>query len=185
MRFIWLMVLIICVGCNSTQNITSEQQAEVDRLLAQRQFVIESDWALPLAVNSMNLLRNAGLIPPQSNANQINLIGNTNHFKVQGDSISVDLPFFGDRQIGGGFNANTSIQFEGIPKVFEIKNVGKKQRTVIKTRFNQDTESFNSIITIFDSKKVEIVIYSTHRSAIRYRGTLKELDNDTQLTSAF
>lgn len=180
MRFILFIVLIICLGCSSTQPITTEQQAAVDRLLEQKQFVIESDWALPLAVNSIHMLRNAGLIPPQSMPNRINLIGNPNYFKIIGDSIAVDLPFFGDRQMGGGYNSSTSIEFEGIPKEYEVSRVDKKQKTVIKTRFNNTTESFTTVITIFDTKKVEIIIYSTHRSAIRYTGKLRQLEMDSK-----
>ncbi|RZS93825.1 DUF4251 domain-containing protein [Aquimarina brevivitae] len=167
----------ICVSCSSTkQTVDSATAAKIQTLVTSDRWTVESDWAFPLTTSSINIMYNAGLIPPGSTGNRINLIGNTNYFTKVGDSISVYMPFFGDRQLGGGYNNTSSaITFEGAPKRYEVKRNEKKAVTTIETAFTSKTESYNAILRIYDSGITEIIIYGSHRSSMRYTGRINKL----------
>ena len=97
-----VFVLFFSCGTGSKTAIAKSQETKLDSLIAAKNFIIRCDWALPMMTNSMNSLFNSGLFPPGSATNQINLIGNANYLKVVGDSVAAELPYFGERQMGGG-----------------------------------------------------------------------------------
>lgn len=147
--------------------------------MSMEHFEIRSDWALPLATNSLNSIANAGLLPPGSSAGQISLIGNANYVKVMGDSLSVYLPYFGERQMGGGYNSDgAGIEFIGVPKKMEITKDKEKQRYDIRFEFKKDSENFMVIITLLPNLQSTININSSQRFPIRYSGSVETLTID-------
>jgi hypothetical protein len=108
---------------------------------------------------------------PGSNAGRIDLIGNSNYLKVIGDSVSVSLPYFGERQMGGGYNSSgQGIEFNGIPQKYDTNWNAKKERYEIEMTLKQKTETFQFNIIVFPSLTTEINVSSTHRFSIRYSG---------------
>lgn len=148
----------------------------LDSLLSTDNFEIRSNWAMPLATMSMNSLANAGLLPPGSSAGQINLIGNSNHVKVIGDSLSVYLPYFGERQMRGGYNSDgAGIDFEGIPERMKITKNDEKQRYDILLNLKDDSENFTLNITLFPNFNSSINVTSSQRFPIRYSGSVQAI----------
>ena len=183
----FLLLIFAClmtIGCGvSKENVTATvEDRNVERLLTQKRWEIESDWASPLLTNSMNAIYNAGLFPPGSVGSQINLMGSTNYFIVNGENIRVYLPFYGDRQMSAGYNFNDAIEFEGVPLKYEERYNKRKKATVLRIDFRDGPEFFRSSITIFDNGKSQIVVYGSHRTAIWYRGEITEI-SDTKNSS--
>lgn len=142
-------------------------------------FEIRSDWALPLATNSLNSIANAGLLPPGSSAGQISLIGNANYVKVVGDSLSVYLPYFGERQMGGGYDSDgAGIEFEGVPEKMEITKNEEKQRYDIRFEFEDDAENFTVSLSLFPNLTSTISVNSSQRFPIRYSGAVKAISKN-------
>ncbi len=151
---------------------------QLNELVANKSFVIESDQALPMATNSLNSISNAGLLPPGSSASQINLIGNPNYLKVMGDSVAVYLPYFGERQMGGGYdNDGPGIKFEGVPQDMKINKDDEKHRYDIQFKMRDDSETFNVNIVLFPNLSSMINVNSSQRFPIRYSGHVSALDN--------
>ncbi|MBC29975.1 MAG: hypothetical protein CMH48_03935 [Muricauda sp.] len=176
-KFLFVLLLVSVVGCgtSSIPKASPEQLAELENLVENKKIFFEAEWAMPLTTNSLNQISNAGLLPPGSTANQINLIGNNNFLKIDGDSVSAYLPYYGERQMGGGYGqTNTGIKFEGGPTDFEISKDDKKNTYSIKFDVNDRSEAFQVNMTLFPNMTASVNINSNERFSIRYQGTVKE-----------
>ena len=124
MKPLMFVLSLFLFACASTKTNDSSQ---LDALLDQKNFIIESNAALPQVTSAMTSIANSGLLAPGSTAGRIDLVGTHNYLKVMGDSISGYLPYFGQSQGGNAYrNTNMAIQFDGIPSNFEQKK-GKKK----------------------------------------------------------
>ncbi len=175
----------LLVSCGSSQNleISTGKSKVLDELVAQKKLEIISDWASPLASSSLNALSNSGLFPAGSTANNINLIGNFNHFRILGDSISVYLPYYGERRISTGFNnRNNNIEFDGVPEDVKITYNEKKQRYLMKFGIRNATEWLRVSVTLYPNMRSDIMIQSNHRTSIQYRGKVVKLEEKSNNT---
>ena len=177
-------ILLLLVGCGSSSKsytVKDRDTTEVDALMENKRFEISSDWAQPQVTNAVAQLGNAGLFPPGSNASNISLIGNTNYFRMDGDQLSGYFPYYGERQMGGGYNNNnTQIEFEGVPLEYEVKR-GKKESYVIRFSINDkniDTENYQVTVEVYPNLSSVIRVFSSHRFPIRYKGYAKEIKDE-------
>lgn len=167
------------LSCGSSSKISDSNSKLLDDLVSSQHFEIVSDRAFPLATASLNSISNAGLLPPGSSAAQINLIGNSNYLKVIGDSVAIYLPYYGERQMGGGYNNNgAGIQFKGTPPEMEITRDDVKKRYDIRFKAKDESENFNVNITLFPNLTSMISVNSSQRFPIRYSGVVKAIPND-------
>ena len=160
MRTILFIVSMLLISCGSTQKTTDESQTSQVRQWAQdKQFTIESQYANPLR------------------GNQISLIGNSNFLTVKKDSVSAYLPFFGQRQSGNVLDGG-AIEFEGIPKEYQMMYNQKKQSSVIKFNISEKGENYNVTVTLYDNKNSTITVNSSQRDFMRYDGEVEALPED-------
>ncbi|MEY8021808.1 DUF4251 domain-containing protein [Muriicola sp. SD30] len=180
MKYICATILMIALisGCGSLPDKKASEASVValDELVAGRSFEIVSTWAFPLMTRGITSVANSGLLLPGSNANRIDLIGNSNYLRVEGDSVFVSLPYFGERQIGGRYgDSDVGIKVERIPQEYQVEKDEKKDSYRIEFRIKDEIESLQFFLTLFPSGKADINVNSTHRSSIRYSGTAKPL----------
>ncbi|MGB5818402.1 MAG: DUF4251 domain-containing protein [Saonia sp.] len=181
MRSLLLLLGVLVLGCGTSPKTTvpTAESKMLDEMVFQNAFQIESDWAMPLMTNSLNSIANSGLFPPGSNANRITLVGNDNYLKVNGDSISVYLPYFGERQMGGGYNSDGSaIQFKGIPEDYRIVQNKRKKRREIRFKMKKNTETFVVTVMLFPNLTSNINVNSSHRFPISYSGTIAAIPEE-------
>src|SRR5690606_11659023 len=84
---------------------------------------IISRKAHPVMTSAMQQLGNAGLFVNGSTAGSIDLSTITNYLRMKNDSVMANLPFYGERHMGGGYNNATGIEFEGVPKNLKINKI--------------------------------------------------------------
>ncbi len=183
-RLVLFMAILLLVGCGSTKkgHIVKNQGTEnLETLISNKRFEIQSQWAQPQLSNTMVQLGNAGLFPIGSNAGNINLIGNSNFLIMEGEIVKAFLPYYGERQMGGGYNNNRNgIQFEGIPQDLEIVK-GRKESYEISFNIRDkvaSTEVYRVMIQVFPNLTSAININSSERFPIRYRGHAKSIENE-------
>lgn len=177
--FVFSILTGLMLSCGSSSKISDSKVKQLDDLVSSKHFEIISDRAFPLATASLNSISNAGLLPPGSSAGQISLIGNSNYLKVLGDSVAIYLPYYGERQMGGGYdNDGAGIEFEGIPTDIEITKDEGKQRYDIRFKMKDDSENFNFNITLFPNLTSMISVSSSQRFPIRYSGSAKAIPED-------
>ncbi len=146
----------------------------LDRYVDNSTFEIVSDWAYPQSTNAMNSVAAAGLVPPGSIPGQISLIGNANYIRVFKDSVDIYLPYFGERQINGGYGkSDNSIQYQGVPEDMQINWNEKKKRYDIQFSFKQGAERFNANGQLFPNLQSSLTLTSSFRFPIRYKGIIK------------
>lgn len=181
-RRVFGIVIVGCivVSCSGSSKISDgkDKSKELDKLISNRSFEIISDRAMPMATASMNSISNAGLLPPGSSAGQISLIGNANYVKVINDSVAVYLPYFGERQMGGGYDRDgAGIEFNGIPEEMNIVKDSVKQRYDIRLKIKDDSEVFTIAVTLFPNLSSMINVNSSQRFPIRYSGSVRKMTN--------
>lgn len=150
---------LLLVSCGSSRGGSESVNgyAELQELVNSRQFEIENEWAQPLS------------------GNRINLIGNTNYMRFKNDSVIIDLPYFGVRHSGGGYNRDGGINYEGPLKNLEIEE--NTEDKAIRVRFDgqQDTENLFFSMLLFSNGRVETYVRSSQRNSITYDGEIKPL----------
>lgn len=176
-KYIAFIISVVFISCGPSQKTDSRDPLILTNLITKQAFDIESRWAQPMATSAYNQAVN-GLLPPGSTTGQINLVGNTNYLRVIKDSVSAYLPYFGERQMGGNYGGtNGGIQFEGIPEDLEITPTDKNRYNIrfsINDKEN-NSENYKVYIEIFYDLNANIVINSSQRLSIRYRGVAMPL----------
>jgi hypothetical protein len=174
---LFVIALSFLVSCGTSKvNYTSDDMNALRELVDSKSFEIESDWAYPLPSIGLNSIANAGLLPPGNNATQINLIGNANYLRIEGDSIKAQLPYYGERQIASNYGStNTGILLNGLMKDLTVDFNEKKERYELRFQANQDTETYQVTINIFSNRQASMSINSTHRNNIAYRGAVNSV----------
>ncbi|SKB74689.1 DUF4251 domain-containing protein [Maribacter arcticus] len=173
-----IFVLSVLFGCSSTKNSISDNDP-IHTLMASKSFEFTADWANPMVTQSMNAVANSGLIPPGSNVARINLAGNPNYLKVFGDSVSANLPYYGERQFGGGYGSATGIEFNGIPEDYVQTIDSDKGKYHISFNIRDKSDNYHVTMAIFPSKSTSVSVSLSNRNSIRYEGAIKALENST------
>lgn len=173
-----LLVLTgLFLGCGAAQK-TFETNTVLDEMISQKRFEIQAKSAQPMVTRAMSDIALSGLIAPGNTINRIDLNGSGYFLRVKGDSVSANLAYYGERQMGGGYNNNPGIVFEGVPETLEIIKDELKQNYTIKFTLNEKSENFMVVATAARNLTGTISITSSHRSRIRYMGDVEALKED-------
>ncbi|MDT0607584.1 DUF4251 domain-containing protein [Croceitalea rosinachiae] len=172
-----IIILLVISACSSSKpSYNTEQLEALDRLVESGSFLFEAEFANPLATRSMNAVSNAGLLPPGSAVNRINLMGTNNFLEIKGDSVSANLPYYGERQMPGAYNnSNVGIQFDGVAKDFKIYFNEKKGVYELQFKASNNTEVFDINAVLFVNNTVSLYVNSSERLTINYQGVLKKI----------
>lgn len=174
--------MIVLAACGSgSPKYSDETSKALDNMIDRQSFEIISTSAQPLMTAAMQQLGNTGVFVNGSTAGNINLTTNANYLRMKNDSVMADLPFYGERQFGGGYNNASGIEFEGVPKNLQIKKV---KDSAYEINFdihdkNSNTENYQVYIKLFPSLSSSMIIRSTNRSNIQFRGQVHELVKET------
>ncbi|WP_142786154.1 DUF4251 domain-containing protein [Changchengzhania lutea] len=174
-----LITLIVfgIVSCGSSFRSTKKTSEALDAMVSNKRFKIVSTSAQPQVTNAMQQLGNTGIFGPGNTAGNISLIGNANFLTMTKDSVMAYLPYYGERQFGGGYSNKTGIEFAGIPKGLQITK-GQKSDYAISFKIddkNSRSENYQIYIKLFPNLTSTIDINSTQRFNIRYSGTVDSL----------
>ena len=176
------MLLLTSLACSSTKSsATPEEIAAMEKMVSNKQFEIKANWAQPLASQSLNSIAAAGMLPPGSSVSRIDITGTGGYLRMMGDSVKADLPYFGERQMGGGYNQNnTGINFEGVPKDLSIEPNKKGTGKTIQFNIEHETEGFQVIAQLYPGGMARLSISSTHRNNIWYQGDYSEYTKEEE-----
>lgn len=166
-------LMLTFVSCKSTATLA--EIASLKEAVSKENFEIVATVANPVAFANVRGIEN--LLPPGSNINNINLMSNPNYFRVQKDSIDLDLPFYGERHFAGNYGSDAGFNFKG--KINKKKTTFRKKNNsyLIDYWLNNDTESLRVSLILFANKSSNLTVNSNHRSTINYRGNWKKLEN--------
>jgi hypothetical protein len=170
-------LLTLLIGCGTSQTkVSSAENSALNGIMSSQSFEIVCDVAEPQVTNGMNAIANAGLLPIGSTVGSINLIGNSNFFRMENDTISAYLPYFGERQMGGGYNGTDgiAIQFNGVPSDLAVEH-GKNNTYDIYFDISDEkssSERYSVYVKVYSNLTSSIRINSNQRFPISYRGNI-------------
>lgn len=162
--FLLLSIFFLIVSCGTSRNtgrtMDIENYDQLSAVVNAREFAIQNSWAMPLG------------------GNQIDLIGNTNFIRFEGDSVDLFLPYFGVRHSGGTYGSGEGgVEYEGPLRSFNsVENQDKN--IILKFEGEQDNEILEFTVTLYPNGRTHTFINSSQRNTISYRGRLKELPED-------
>ncbi|MAP55330.1 DUF4251 domain-containing protein [Altibacter sp.] len=178
MKYLLTIILAaVLISCGTSKDGTAyaESAKVLDALVAAEAFQIESDVANPMVTSGLNALSNSGLLPAGSSAGRINLIGNSNFLRVEGNEVSAYLPYYGERRTGASFDNKSAIEFDGEPYSYTVSKDEAKNRYTIKFEITEKNETYSVILTLFPNLKSSIDINSSNRTSIRYDGRVEAI----------
>ncbi|WP_406683736.1 DUF4251 domain-containing protein [Seonamhaeicola sp. MEBiC1930] len=168
-----LMILILIMSCGSGKGVDKKiDLTKINSIIESGIVFIDSDFASP---QNAAQIANLNLLPVGNNSGNISLIGNHNYFNIIGDSLSIKLPYYGEHQIGGGYNPDgVGINFDGKAEVFRHTFNTKKNKHEFYIEVKNSTETFQIRVDIRPNLKTEIGVNSNQRTFISYRGNVIE-----------
>lgn len=177
-RLSGLVLLLLVIGCGSAKKGTASptELAYLKELIAGKSFKFIAIRAHPMPSQAFNAVANSGILPPGSNAGVIDLSTTANFVEVLGDSISGNLPFYGERRFSAGPGTQSGIRFEDIAKSYKANFNTKQQRYDIQITVQGEQELFELQLNAFPSGRTDLSVMSNHRTTIRYEGRLEPLE---------
>jgi len=170
-----LGIALFLWNCKSSDSaVTAEKTKELQEWIANKSFEIESDRANPKVTNGLSRI-DPSLFGHGNNSNNISLVGTPNYLRVNNDSVSAYLPYYGNRHIGVKLGSNTgAVQFNTVAKNYSSEYNESKNQTTIQFEAKDDTEVYNVTISIFSNLTTNITINSSQRSSIGYDGVISK-----------
>lgn len=167
-----VFLLFACSGSKKTV----ATNPKLDELIASKNFVFEASRVEPFATRAMNQIAMSGLMRPGDNANRVDVGGQNYTLAIKGEAVTANLPYYGERQIGGGYNLNGDVgyTFEDTLREWDVKKSAVGSEYDIDFRTNQGNESLNVQLMILPNGKAGLTINSSQRNVIRYYGTVRE-----------
>lgn len=168
-----LLVGTISFGCKSASTpLTAEDQQRMDRIVSDRNFTMIARWAEPTPDASINAVASAGLLPPGSSPSGINLAGNTNHLKMKGDSVFIQLPYYGARQVVKAYGQADGINYKGLANDLKVNKNTNRNYYDIDFTARDRSETFVCSLRIYGGKRCLLTVQSNQRNQIRYDGII-------------
>lgn len=164
----------LLMACGASKEI-NESNLVLDQMMEDRSFKIDMQSVEPQLTQAMTQVLNSGLLPPVNSISRIDVTGSRYFIEVQGDSVAANLPYYGERQMGGGYTSDVGIKFNGITKNLVIEKVEGKPSYTATFSVNGDSETYFVTTTIEASLNAVTAIRSSHRNRIRYSGRLEKL----------
>jgi hypothetical protein len=173
---------LLCFGCGSVSKVVVSNDA-LDRLMEQEAFKIEVEAVEPQVTAALAQLRSNGLMRAGDNISSIFVSGEGYFIKMDGQNISANLPYYGERQMGGGYGSDAGIKFNTTALDLEITKNQEKQTYQITFSVNNSSESYFFTIDIGNSLNSTVRVRSSHRNRIRFTGTVKELEKEDYVSN--
>lgn len=161
-------------SCGSGKEAASEAQLEmVNQLLKERSFEFRALWATPLSTQDMTTLFNAGLLAPGDAPNRINLMDNPNFLRIEGDSVSAYLPYYGEQQMHVSLNpADQGIRIDEKVSDLQVNYNERKGQYDIRFSASAGISRYHMILTVFPNLSATLKVNSSSREFISYQGTV-------------
>lgn len=182
MKTLYILIgSFLILSCGSSKDLDATSNETLNEWIHSKQYHIESTYALPFNSTAVSAVLNSTVLGPGINSSQISLIGNPNYLKIDGDSIHADLPYFGERRMGGAYNSReTGVTVDGLLNDYSVET--KKGMYIIKfsARDTQGIENYNFILNLSPSLNASISVQSTQRTTIQYRGRVEALEPESE-----
>jgi hypothetical protein len=180
----WLIIIGQCLSCKSTKASIADTEAlsALEKHLQQKHYRVDMIAAFPYNTAATTAVLNNVMLSNLGNtASRIDINGKGYYIEINDSITKAFLPFYGEqRLVGGRYGGDAmGINFNTQPKHYGITRHKKKNALVVKFGVSDSvdtSESYDVIMTFFTNNNVEVVIMSSHRTGINYRGSFNILE---------
>lgn len=166
----------VLISCGASNKMRAADNDEAGKLIESGYFEFQADWAMPLNANDMNVLADAGLLRVGDSPNRINLLGNPNFLKIEGDTVAAYLPFYGVQQFNVNMNAtDQAINFDEEAKNYKVKYKESKGQYIITFNASGNSGGYRITLIVFSNKSANLRVNSANRNFIAYDGEIMAL----------
>ena len=187
LSFVFLTaVLTLFWGCKTNKLDKNEAKAKnlalLETIFTQDNYHIDIEVAYPFTSVATTQVSNVLLRNTGNTANRIDIRGDGNFIKIQNDTLTGYLPFFGEQRSGSGSygGSNLAIQFdeplEDLTKQLN-KDKGKIELEFTANQKGTDNEKYDIRIDIYPNKNVSVNITPVFKTFMRYSGKLEPIDD--------
>ena len=170
---VFVFLLMAFSACKSAAKpLTAEEQARLDRIVTDRDFTMIAQWAEPTPDASINAMASAGIFPPGSSPSRINLGENANYFKMKGDSVFIQLPYYGERQVVKTYGQAEGITYEGLANDLKVNRNAERNYYDIDFSAKDRGENFQCNLRLYGGQRALLTVQSNQRNQIRYDGNI-------------
>ena len=170
-------VTLAISSCSVTKTGTEAEFAALTELVQTGPIKIQVKSAYPSNTAASQQVLNAVLTGTGDTANRIDLQGDGYYLEISPEKVVAELPFYGERRQGGGYNDlnETGIQFDGIPREYNLELKKDRYQYDIDFQASKGIENFDTEVILFANGTAVIYINSNSRTRIEYHG--KVVDN--------
>lgn len=172
-----VFISLLFIGCSSSKEAVAVNPA-LDTLMSEQAFKFEVRTVEPQVTTALMQIANSGIIQPGNTIGNINVDGQGYFLSMDGDQVKAIMPYYGERQMGGGYDSDSGIEFDGLAKDLKIEKDELKQRYRIDFNVDGSSETYMVTIAIAANLKSEVSVRSSHRNRIRYTGAVVELTQE-------
>ncbi len=165
---------VIC-SCKSSKTMINESHP-VHALVASKRIEFTAKSANPMVTQSLTAIANSGLIAPGNTVSRIDLNGNGNFLRIHGDSVTANLPYYGERQFGGGYGDASGIEFDGLPDNYVQDFDAIKQKYTIRFQINDLSDNYTVYIDIYPNMSGLVSVNMANRNTIQYNGRIGTIE---------
>ncbi len=169
-----IIIVFTIVSCKST--FTEENRQELIAIqedLMVDSFQFKANTALPFQTQALNNVANDLLLQTGNSTARINLQGNNYSVKIVEQEAQFNLPFYGERRLSGGYNAdNAGYEFTGPLKSKSSKIDDKNGYLNYSFSTSNTIETIDVELHIYNVNNVRMSINSSHRTFMEYEGKI-------------
>lgn len=170
------VVSVVLLGCSSTKSTVANPA--LDEMVQQQSFAIKVKAMEPQVTNALAQIGNSGLMRPGNTITRFDVTGEGYFVKVHGEQVEANLPYFGERQMGGGYGSDTGIKFKATSRDLSFEKNEEHNSYVATFSVDNSSESYFFTIDLGNSMGSTVRVRSSHRNRIRYTGTVTEISQD-------
>lgn len=156
-----VLMFYIAVQLTFAQNVPQKSLDAVRDLADSMSFVFDANRASPLGLPS------------------ISIVAIDNYLRIQKDSTTGFLPYFGEMRLGGGYGEEGAIKFSSEIRDYQVKTKSSGKAVIVTFTCKNAIEQFNFTLYITRSKSTTVVVQSLHRNSITYYGVIRELSENS------
>jgi uncharacterized protein YcfL len=175
-QLFFLVIVFILVGCASSKEMpTAEKLSALKSAVENKKIKFEGTSANAIGLANVRGINN--LMPAGSNQSNISLIGNSNYFIFDNDTIKMDMPYFGRQDFAKIYDGNNSgFQFDGKLTTFTQQFDEKKGNYSLNFSLDLKNENLNVSLILYSNNKARLTVNSSMRSAILYFGDWEAIE---------
>ncbi len=171
-----ILVGLFFIACGSTNQVV-EANTELDSMMQRESFQIDVKAAEPQVTTAIAQIGSSGMMRPGNTISRIDVTGEGYFVKLDGENVSANLPYYGERQMGGGYGSDTGITFDTTVKDLQLTKNEETHSYVVTFSVDNTSESYFFTIDVGASLNSTTRVRSSHRNRIRYTGVVKELED--------